>query len=594
MKNIIKNQKSKIKNCLMIIKNQKSKIKNCKNCLIFAAFVILSGCQQPEDLTPPVARLGFNSITANFVNETTGEFYGEFTAQTLENSNELVIVIPFYYPESSTNEVTQAMLSKMRVRANLDDNVTISPSLLYMDFTKDNVITVTNESKKKIQYTIRADVRKSNAAYIEDFSIPVYGLSGIINETTRAISLPAFPSEEPVLAEYRLSHHATISPDPSQVAFEYIDEVEFTVTAHDGVTKNVYSVKQYIAPKTELGMRLGSARIMFEKRLNADLGITTPHLTGGIAVTENHVILNTRGEKSIFIDAKTGNIAGEFDLGDVKGNLTNFYTTSDRAGNVVICNLAQSDGNFKVWRLKDMDGTTELFIDWSENTTDIIGRKISIQGNLDEDAIITAPLFPTTTRFARWVVVDGELTSPTPEIITIGGFSNWANHCDIVYTSASNVNSDYFVAGYANTGSQTTESLGWVNGATNQIRHKLTPIEVNFVPNSVDYIEFNNAKYVAFNFINGFPWGGADDVWLLDVTTDAQFSGSTQSRNCAAVVWEAERNKYGPRAIQAAPDNENQTGDLAMTVSPDGYYLFLYFMFTNGYVVGVQFDCIDM
>ena len=129
--------------------------------ILLTGLCLMTGCQQPDDLIPPVSRLGLNSITAKFADGT-----GEFTGNTPETGNEIVITIPHYFPESSDNQVTQEQLKKMRVKANLDDNVTIDPPLLYMDFTQDNVITVINQKKEKKQYTVRVEIRKSNACSI--------------------------------------------------------------------------------------------------------------------------------------------------------------------------------------------------------------------------------------------------------------------------------------------------------------------------------------------------------------------------------------------------------------------------------------------
>ena len=618
MKSIIKNRKSILN--LIQDKNQKSKIVNYL--LMLALALMTAGCKQPDDLTPPVSRLGLNSITAYFIEEevinengtVAYSYYPEegFTAITMENSYELVVVIPYYYPESSTNEVTQEMLSKMRIRANLDDNVTINPSILYMDMTKDNTITVTDQSKKKAQYTVRAEVHKSSACAIEDFSLTIpdinpennYEVTGIINETAKVISLlDDFHSVEPVFASLRLSYHATISPDPRITALDYDKENELTVTAHDG-TVSVYTVKKDIPPRVVLGIRPGSGKIMFEKKLKDDLGITVDHLTGGIAATRNYVILNTRGENSLYINAKTGDTIGKIDLGDLKENLRNFYTTADKAGNVVICNLSRndgqtSDGTFKVWRLKNLTGETELFIEWdnSGGTPPNIGRKLGIQGDLNRDAIITAPLLTEggealVQSFARWTVKSGALESQTPEIIAITGLEKgWNANSAIIHSSATDLNSDYFVAAYQE------NALAWINGVTNNLRSKVlitTSSDAgNYVTNAVDYIEFNNAKYATINWVHGQPWGSADKVWLVDVTTDAEFSGSLME-SCPAVRWECDRAKYGGWSLTPSVQNINNSGAVALTVSPDGYFLYLYFMFTNGYVVGVQFDCIDM
>src|SRR5690606_181723 len=92
----------------------------------------------------------------------------------------------------------------------------------------------------------------------------------------------------------------------------------------------------------------------------------------------------------IYIDARTGEKVGEIELGAARGDLVNFYTTANDAGNFIITNLAPNSGSFKVWKLTSVTATPELYIEWNGGVN--IGRKISIQGSLDGDAIITAPI----------------------------------------------------------------------------------------------------------------------------------------------------------------------------------------------------------
>ncbi len=178
------------------------------------------------------------------------------------------------------------MLSRMRVNANLDDNVTVEPSLLYMDLTTENTITVTDQRKQVRQYTVVGEIRKSSEAFIEDFSLPSLGLSGVVNEDTRTISIISVGEIEPAKAEYRLSAHATIDPDPAAEALDYNEGVELTVTAHDG-TQNVYTVQKAVPGKLPYGIRAGSGRIMFAKQLKSDLGITVDNLTGVLPLRAN-------------------------------------------------------------------------------------------------------------------------------------------------------------------------------------------------------------------------------------------------------------------------------------------------------------------
>ena len=557
-----------------------------KNNIVTACVLVLltfmSGCHQPDELLPSVSREGINSITATFA-DGTGDFKGYITP----GSDEIIIAVPYYFPESSNNQVTDAKLTNMRVTANLDDNVTVSPSLLYLDLTKENVITLTDQLKVQKQYRIKGAIRKSTECLLLDFKIPSLGMSGVINEATKTISLIAIGNLAPALAEVTLSYHAGISPNPATQALDYNTDIKLTVTAHDGITKNVYTVKKEVPSKLPYGIRSGSAKLMFAKQLKADCGITSDNLTGGMAVTGDYVILNTRNANSIYLNAKTGEKAGEIDLGTLKGSLTNFYSTADDDGTIFISNLAPNAGPFKIYKLSSVTATPELWIEW--NGAMALGRKFSIMGSVKGNAIITAPILAAGQKIARWTVVNGVLTSQIPEIITMSGLTKgWTTNADVVYTSGTNLTSDYFVAAYSD------NTFAWVNGLTNTVRKSLDVISANYIMNAVDYMEFNNAKYVTTNWVNSFNWGAADGVWLMDVSNDNNFAGNLETKTCKSVVWECERDKYGAKGVTPLVVNGNGTGDVALRVSEDGYYLYLYFMFTNGYVVGYQFDCIDM
>jgi hypothetical protein len=551
--------------------------------LIIAVAPVLyfSACHKPDQLTPEVSREGINSITATFKDGT-----GSFTGYINDTTNEIIIPIPYYYPESSDQEVTDSQLKEMRVKANLDDNVVVSPALLFMDLSKDNMITVTNQKKEQKKYVVKGKITKSSECQITDFRLPSLGISGVINESAKTISLVAIGDIAPALAAVSLSYHATISPDPATTVLDYNQEVRLTVTANDGATKSIYTVKKTIPDKLPFGIRQGSAKLLFAKQLKADIGITADNLTGGLAVTKDYVILNTRNENSIYLNALTGDKVGEINLGSVKGNLTNFYSTADDDGNILICNLSPNDGSFKVWTLASVNATPSLFLEW--NGGEPVGRKLSVIGSLNSDAVITAPILAAGEKFARWTVTGGTLQSATPDIITMSGLTNgWSTNCDIIYSSPV-AGSDYFVASYSD------NTFAWVDGKTNAVKKKLDGISANYIPNAVDYITFNNAGYTTLNWVNSFTWGAADAVWLLDVSNDANFSGNLETGTCPAVVWECDRDKFGAKAVTPVVANGNGTGDVAFRVSEDGFYLYLYFMFTNGYVVGYRFDCIDL
>ncbi len=535
---------------------------------------VLNGCQTPEDLTPPVSRDGINSITASFVGDESSE--NSFTSEIDHDNGIITIVFPYNYPTKSDQVLSMSELSNMRVSANLDDNVTILPALLYLDLTKENFITITDQAKVKREYKIVADIRKSAESKLLEFELIEPGLTGVVNEDTKTISIIAIEEIEPTLAKVSLSHGATMSPDPTKQKLDYNDDVKITVTAQNGTSTSVYTVKKDVPAKVELGMREGSGKVLWAKKIQSDLGIVPLNLTGGIAVTKNHVIINTRGEASIYLNSKTGAKEGTLNMSDIVGGLVNFYTTADDDGNILVNNLAPNAGSFKIWKIKDVTSTPELYIEY--NGGEALGRKISIKGSIDKDAIITAPIYTVGKDFLRWQVKNGMLVSSTPEKISIKGIegATWTNNADVVYTDPSNVNSDYFVAYYT-----APRKLGWVNGSTNTVKAWGPEITSNWIVNAVDYTVFNNNAYVVQNSINSFTWGSDDTILLYDASS---------TNSIGAPIWKAPIGTYGGK--DNAGQDANGTGDVALKVSDDGYYMYLYFMFTNGQVVCVQYDAI--
>ncbi len=544
---------------------------------ILTAFLIfLSGCQQVEDLTPSVARYGINSLSASFYGDESSE--NSFSSEIDYVNGIITVVFPYNYPRTSQNVLTMDALKNVRIDANLDDNVTVSPSLLYMDLTQENFITVTDQTKSKKEYKVVAEIRKSAEARITDFSLNTVGISGIIDEENKTISLISIEPIGEVPAEVSISHGATISPDPRTTPLNYDQEVTLTVTAQNGVNKVVYTVRKDVPNKVDRGMRNGSAKILWSKKLQSDLGITTLHNTTSLAVTKDYVVVNTRNEPGMLLDRKTGAKVGTMpNMGSIQGGLTNFFATADDGDNILISNLAPNAGTYKVWRFKGVNASPELYIDWTSSPS--LGRKLSIKGSLDGDAIITAALMGDAMSFARWQVKDGVLLSQTPQIVAINGLGGaWWNNADVVASNPSDPTADYFVSYYA-----MPRKFAWVDGKTNSVKAFGPEISGNWIQNAADYTHFNGNSYAVNMSINSFTWGSDDKVYLHDASATTTFTEP---------IWETPIGTYGGK--DNGGTNANGTGDAILKVSSDGYYMYLYFMFTNGCVVCVQYDCIDM
>lgn len=570
-------------------------MKNSIKLFALAMLALASSCHKPDVLEPSVVDKGLNTISAQFA---TGSYkddpLAKFTTAVADASQErIVVVVPYYYPESTDNTTA---ITQMRVTANLDDNCSISPSLGTLDLTKENWFTLTRADGTKKKFCVSGEIRKSDKCLIEEFSLPELGLTGIIDNEKGEISVIAVGELAPVKAQYRLSYHATISPDPAVEALDYNDnDVKLTVTANDGVTKKVYTVKKNVPNKVRSGIRPGSGVQLWKKKLYGDIGIATVNMTGGMAVTDKYIVLNTRAENSVVLDRGTGQKVREYTLpADTKGSLVNFYNTADRDGNILLCNLSPNAGSFKIWRINaDLQSAPRLYIEWAGGLA--MGRKISVQGSIDRNAIITAPIHTGEGKFARWQVKDGALVSATPTIVTISGTAGWSNNnVDIVYTDETDIESDYYAAFYV--GGNTIASF---NGKTNAMISKLTDIiGSNYVASSTDYVKFNNRGYMCFTSFNGFTWGGGgnppttDCCWMLDGDDVNAFTGDPTNKSNPIYVLQSE-DLMSRTVANGNVANGNTTGDIAFYQSADGYMLYMYMFITNGWIVAWQFDCID-
>ena len=239
--------------------------------------------------------------------------------------------------------------------------------------------------------------------------------------------------------------------------------------------------------------------------------------------------------------------------------------------------------NFVIYRIKGVGGTQVKYIDFNTGGKSV-GRKISVYGDLDGDAIITAPVYQAGNEFYRWTVTGGVLNA-TQDLVSIADtdLATWTYNCDVVYSSATDVNADYFMSSYASIAGSGDRFHLWMDGKNNTIKYKSPGYSVNWVPNAVDYLVFNGVGFMASITINGFTWGADDVAYLYD----------TSKNNLDETALECDKGVYGAFPTNSIA-NGNQTGDVALRLSEDGYYMYAYFMFSGGQVDKVQFDCLNM
>lgn len=548
--------------------------------------LFMASCQQPDfKVSEAEATKAINSITASFIDDTSEE--NHFKSEIDYDNHVITIVFPYTYPANTKYNLTEDDLKKVKVVANLDDNCFIEPSILIMDLTQDNIITVINQKKERTDYIVRGEIRKSNACVVTAFKLVDENLVGVVNESTKVISIIKDEAPAKQLAEVELSFGATITgTDPTKVACDYSKDVKFTVTAQDGKTTAEYTVKVQLPSTLEKGMRPGSGKILWNNKIVDTYAPATPLMMTSMAVIKDYIVLNTRNEDMMVVNRKTGAKEGTIKL-PFKSSLGNFKATGDSSDNILVTNLDSKE--IVVYRIKGINGTPTEYIRYNVGGKSY-GRGISVIGSLDKDAVITMPRYEDAGwYFLRWTVTGGVLNTE-PELVTINSSvsaGGWVYNCDVVATDPSNPKSDYFVNSYAKLTGGTTANVDrgtiWIDGATNKDKCHSPYTSSNWVRNALDYVKFNGVGYLIANSVNSFTWGADDMIYLYDLG-DA---------NLDNIVWKSEVGIYGSMSnINQA--NGNACSDVALRLSDNGYYMYAYFFFAGGQLVCVQFDCLDM
>lgn len=565
--------------------------------IVLAAVISLTACQEPEVLLPAIANKGINNMTVypTWEGYHTADNTG-FPSVIDYEKHVITVQVPYTLPVESDNVQKLEDYTKVWVQFNLDDNATLEPMLTTIDLTQTYTVTLTDQKKQQSEWTIKATLAKSKACDIESFNIPSLGLSAVIDKDSRTASLIYFDELQNVFGEVVLSPHATIIPDPAETAFWCSPEKpkKFTVIAQDGVTSSEWMLQQTEPERVAEGIRPTSGKMLWAEKLST-LGVTTLDMTTGIAVTDDYLILNTRGEDPIIVDAKKGVPVGTLNLGSIKGATSNYYMTSDHKGHIVINNRVPDDGGmFRVWRMRDINSTPELFIEYA--TTDVYGDHVSVWGDVYGDATVQAAYCGWTstgsTSTLTWTVKGGVTESMQPYWCQITGMTKGWTNGDAIRMGTEST-SDFLACGYS------ANELGWIDGTTNVLQSSIFGVLTNNEGlKAVDAVEFNGIKYVGATMETFFTWGVAGGMWVIEAKYPQTFSGSLEldsSLDPDCVVYDLDRGDngygiYGGRANDGT--NAGAIQDVKLHVTKDGYFMYAYFMFCNGYVGCIEFDCL--
>src|SRR5690606_17527303 len=207
----------------------------------------------------------------------------------------------------------------------------------------------------------------------------------------------------------------------------------------------------------------------------------------------------SRNEDLRYYDRFTGEQAGTITL-PFKGNLTSFSIASDNNDNLLISNFKNGAGGVQtIYRIKGT-GAPVKYIEAAYNH--ITGRRISITGSLDGDAIITSAV-DNSSRVLYWTVKNGVLQSQTPQVYTADANAiSWTTFADALSLD-SNLEQGMFAVG----GTGSKSGLGYFDkgGSTGALYDLggggLDPGQ--FASQALAYVEFNDVKYLALASLQG-------------------------------------------------------------------------------------------
>ncbi|MBQ8272559.1 MAG: DUF5018 domain-containing protein [Tidjanibacter sp.] len=577
------------------------------NIKLLVAFVAMAmvACQEPYEVPPTTTSIGIHSVTATFLKgPLSTNALAKFTTDVTSLEEDIVIPIPYYFPETSNDQITD--ITQMRVEASMDYNCFLEPGLVVLDLTKRNEFLYTDGRGEQHNIVIRGEIRKLSHKEIVSLSVKVEGsqLITILDKENKVINISYTDATEPLIGactvKYDLSPHATCSLD----GLESVDLTtlkEIVVTAHDGTTQTYTVVSQNNTPKkVPYGYAAGSEEELWCLEMEG-IGIPCVETNNqSLAVLDDYlVVCPGNGDAPLLLNKTTGKVEKTMTL---SGGVEAGYVCNDDAGNLLICN--NTDATFCIWRTSDIDATPELLLSYDNTTGYPLGGAIKMQGDVDGNALIVAPFWGVEgvggqNNIIYWHITEGVVSEPAIQAITgfvgpvkWGAYYWWfPSNAPLAFTPlGTRIEDGLLLSVYDE------NILYLVDGTTftcSQLLGAYTTLGENPPINrSISAKHFNNARYVALYTAGAWPdWAVFSHIYLYDMTTLAGMSGSLD--DTAALKIHVEPDSFfkqgGGTGGGVAP-----TGDVILVPSTDGYYMHLYCIDNNNrWIVAYQVDCID-
>lgn len=364
--------------------------------------------------------------------------------------------------------------------------------------------------------------------------------------------------------------------------------------------------------RVEKGVASTTPTKVWVKKLSEIDGVLNHLNVNGLAVSGDYLLLSENGNSNpVYLDALTGEKKGTMDVSAVTAKSTNYYATNDEGGYIWLSTPVNRDAaSYYLFAADNVTSApTQMF---TETTTNVerYGWKISVSGSKANKALVVTPYFNANaygSKYVRRFYWSGSTTTRV-EKNTITGMSANSDYtfahgldsngkmqgADAMNASADKASDLFLLASNKSNNKRYLEwaTLAYDGSAWSHRGTKVDEIELIYADSkgtasfvtALDYVEFNNAKYLAYNTVNSTSglWG-SDRAFLVEIGNDAFGEPAPIFGN----------HVHGAASVSGKTQaNTNVLADVQLHASADGNYLYAYVMFAGGEVACYRYTCL--
>lgn len=489
--------------------------------------------------------------------------------------------IPYYYPVNSDNETD---LSKIIIRSVVPSDAIVSPALgTVQDVSKPFKITISSGSGEVRSFVVVCrkvgDVSITKAKVLYQAGTSTQEVEAVIKGNEVLFYILPGTNLSTATLNLEINNHST-SSIPNGATINLSQDLPLTIKGIDGLQKT-YILKAAEPVKLEYGV--GINRRLWTKTA-AELGFTA-NMETSIAVSGDYLISVVRTNPAVYrvFNRHTGVFVKNMTL---PFSALSMQVVNDSEGNLLGSTYAGKNGKFLVYKWSDIDATPVKLIDWTNNNpTGItgdggVGRRLNIYGNVNTNAVLMTTGGQSSVIY-KWRIQNGALVSNTPEVITYksvaGGAASFMGYNADAQPTSADANTNYFI--------NYQFEIGLVNGVSHErtIGFANEAAVFGLFHFATDYIEFNNAKYLAIQkLVKTYSYNNAV-LGLFDVTENSKINLSASDPRYPTF------NIYNSEEFLGATTNANGTGDVCIGLSADKERMQVYMLLTNGGILAHEF-----